>query len=366
MSVPTSPNPFDSAVSRRAMMRGAVLLGAGAALGGVELLSATPALAVTTPTIASCATWGARAASSTLTQISTNPDKILIHHTATANSTDYTQAHAYSLAKTIQNYHMDSNGWSDTGQHFTVSRGGYIMEGRHYSLSHLTSGSGMVVGAHCPGQNDKAIGIENEGTYTSVTPTTALYSNLVQLCAYICSKYGIAPTKIYGHRDYYATECPGDAFYAMLPQLRTDVAAALGSTPAFTVTVDNTSSSFRASANWGTSTYSTQRYGTDYRYADPVAASDAAYYSATLPSAGNYKIETYYPANTGYNATTPYVVFSSSGNQTVTVNQQANGGKWNTVGTFAFAAGAQDVVAVSRWTSGTGYVIADAIRITQV
>jgi len=362
MSVPTPPNPLGSALSRRAMMRGAVLLGAGTAFGGLELLSAAPALAVSTPTIASCATWGARDPSSALTLLSNNPNKILIHHTATANSTDYSQAHAYSLARTIQDYHMDSNGWSDTGQHFTVSRGGYIMEGRHYSLSKLTAGSGMVQGAHCPGQNTQAIGIENEGTYTSLTPTTALYTNLVQLCAYICSKYGLAPTEIYGHRDYYATECPGDSFYAMLPQLRTDVAAALN--PGFSVTIDNTSSSFRASSNWGTSTSSSQRYGADYRYANPVAASDAAYFSATLPSAGNYKVETWYPANTGYNATTPYVVFSSSGSQTVTVNQQANGGKWNTVGTFAFASGAQDVVAVSRWTSGTGYVIADAIRIT--
>lgn len=354
-------------ISRRSVMRGAVLLGTGATLGGLELLAGDPALAaVAAPTIASCATWGARPPSSPLTIIGTNPDKILVHHTDTANSTDYSQAHAYALARSIQNYHMDSNGWSDTGQHFTVSRGGFITEGRHNSLSKLTAGSGMVVGAHCPGQNDKAIGIENEGTYMTVTPPAALYNKLVDLCAYICQQYGIAATRIYGHRDFLATDCPGDVLYSMLPQLRTDVAAKLAGGTAWTATVDNTSDSFRASANWGTSTYSTQRFGADYRYADPLAASDAAYYSATLPSAGNYKIETWYPANTGYNATTPYVVFSSAGNQTVTVNQQANGGKWNAVGTFAFNGGAQDIVAVSRWTSGAGYVIADAVRITKV
>jgi hypothetical protein len=237
------------------------------------------------------------------------------------------------------------------------------MEGRHNSLAKLTAGSGMVVGAHCPGQNDKAIGIENEGLYTSVAPTAALYNKLVDMCAYICPPYRISATQIYGHRDFIATQCPGDVLYGMLPQLRTDVAAKL---TAWSTVVDNTSGGFRASANWGVSTYSTQRYGADYRYADPTPASDAAYYSATLPSAGNYKIETWYPANTGYNATTPYVVFASGGNQTVVVNQQANGGKWNTVGTFAFGSGARDVVAVSRWTSGTGYVIADAVRITKV
>ena len=349
-------------LSRRAVMRGAVLLGTGAAVGGFSVLPASASVAV--PTIASCATWGARPPADPLTLLTTNPDKILVHHTATANSTDLSQAHAYALARSIQNSHMDTNGWSDTGQHFTISRGGYVMEGRHNSLAKLTAGSGMVVGAHCPGQNDKAIGIENEGLYSTVSPPAALYNRLVDMCAYICEQYGIGATKIYGHRDFLATECPGDVLYGMLPQLRSDVAAKLA--PAWTTTVDNTSASFRASANWGTSTFSAQRFGADYRYADPVAASDAAYFSATLPAAGNYKIETWYPANTGYNATTPYVLFTSSGSQTVTVNQQANGGKWNTVGTFAFGAGARDVVAVSRWTSGAGYVIADAVRITKV
>jgi len=31
-----------------------------------------------------------------------------------------------------------------------------------------------------------------------------------------------------GHRDWAATECPGNTFYPSLPQLRIDVAAALG------------------------------------------------------------------------------------------------------------------------------------------
>ncbi|GHJ45545.1 hypothetical protein Cs7R123_28870 [Catellatospora sp. TT07R-123] len=355
-----------SPLSRRDMFRGAVLLGTGAALGGLELSIAGPAAAaVAAPTIAGCATWGARNPSSTLSQIATDANKIIIHHTATANSTDYTQAHAFSLARSIQNYHMDSNGWSDTGQHFTVSRGGFITEGRHYSLSHLTSGNGMVVGAHCPGQNDQAIGIENEGTYTSATPPTTQFNKLVDLCAYICDQYGIAPTKIYGHRDFVSTSCPGDAFYAQLPALRSAVAAKLSGGTAWSAIVDNSSAGFSASTAWGTSTYSTQRYGADYRYAAPVAASDPAYYSATLPSAGNYKIETWYPGDPGYNAATPFVVFSSAGSQTVTVNQTTGGGAWRSLGTFAFAAGAQQVVGVSRWTSGTQYVIADAVRITK-
>ena len=56
---------------------------------------------------------------------------------------------------------------------------------------------------------------------------------------------------------------------------------------------------------------------------------------------------------------------TTNGNQTVPVNQRSNGGQWVNLGVFPLAAGDYDVVAVSRWTTGTGYVIADAIRITE-
>ncbi|WP_444545404.1 golvesin C-terminal-like domain-containing protein, partial [Streptosporangium pseudovulgare] len=35
-------------------------------------------------------------------------------------------------------------------------------------------------------------------------------------------------------------------------------------------------------------------------------------------------------------------------------------------GTFSLNAGTYNVVGVSRWTAGTGYVIADAVRVTKV
>jgi hypothetical protein len=269
-----------SSLGRRDLLRGAVVLGIGAAGATIaapgaaaaapvaaapaRAADAPPSLApdpeapadappgalagveVAAPTIASCATWGAAAARGTIESVSTNPNKILIHHTASANVTDYSQAAGYQIARDIQQWHF-ANGWVDTGQHLTLSRGGYVMEGRHGSLSRLQNGSGTVVGAHAPGQNSQAIGIENQGTYTSATPPAQLWSRLVELCAYICDQYGIAPTQIYGHRDYTATACPGDVLYSMLPQLRSEVAAALAGT-SWSVVVDNTSSGFAAGA----------------------------------------------------------------------------------------------------------------------
>ncbi|HEX5596091.1 MAG TPA: N-acetylmuramoyl-L-alanine amidase [Micromonosporaceae bacterium] len=137
--------------------------------------------------------------------------------------------------------------------------------------------------------------------------------------------------------------------------------------PSFSTIVDNTTSGrFSASSAWGTSTYSSQRYGTDYRYANPVLASDAAWFKVNIPEAGNYRVEVWYPADPGYNSSTPHVVVTSSGNQTVNVDQRSGGGAWRSLGTFNLAAGDRNLVGVSRWTSAPGYVIADAVRVTRV
>jgi hypothetical protein len=356
----------DRSLSRRDLMKGAMAFGTAAAAGGLDLLTPAEALAlVPEPRIYSCSEWGARAASSAVQVLSYKPSYIVIHHTATSNSTSTTQSAAFSLARSIQNYHMNVNGWIDTGQQFTVSRGGYAMEGRHRSLERLRLGNSFVRGAHvgAGNVNSESIGIENEGLYTSVSPPTALWNKLVDLCAHMCDKYGIASTKIYGHRDFMATACPGNVLYGKLPELRSAVAAKrAGGT--FTSIVDNTTSGrFTASSNWGTSSWSSQRYGTNYRFANPVSASDPAWYKVNVPSSGSYLIDAWYPADAGYNNLTPYVIVTSSGNTTVHVNQRTNGGKWVNLGTFNLAAGDYNVVGVSRWTSGTGYVIADAIRV---
>ncbi|MFI7047974.1 family 10 glycosylhydrolase [Streptosporangium sandarakinum] len=134
----------------------------------------------------------------------------------------------------------------------------------------------------------------------------------------------------------------------------------------FSVIVDNSGPGFTAGSSWGTSTYSGQRYGADYRFADPVSSSDVAWYQASIPSAGSYKVEVWYPADAGYNSSAPYIVATSGGNQTVYVDQRSGGGAWRSIGTFSLNAGTYNVVGVSRWTAGTGYVIADAIRVTKL
>ncbi|EFH85564.1 Peptidoglycan-binding domain 1 protein [Ktedonobacter racemifer DSM 44963] len=227
------PLPSKESHNRRTVLK----LGAGAmalaGLGGFEVVL-TSSTAHAAPSIIGDATWGARAATDTITVFNRKPTAILIHHTASPNTTDYSLNQAYQLARSIQTSHLN-NGWIDTGQHFTVTRGGYVLEGRHRSLATLQGGTSFVQGTHCPVMNDSAIGIEDEGTYTSVLPPDALWNSLVDLCTYICQQYGLNANNIFGHRDFYDTECPGTQFYGRLPALRHAVASRLNKPlPAYT------------------------------------------------------------------------------------------------------------------------------------
>lgn len=209
------------------------LLGRAAALAGGVLLSGAsewvgPADTVARPLIRDRSAWRARPPRLRATVLHRAPDHIVIHHTATANSADVSLRHAYALSRAIQNYHMDHNGWNDTGQQLTVSRGGHIMEGRNRSL--LAIGQGKhVMGAQTANHNSHTIGIECEGIYTSADVPDRLLAPVVDLCAWLCSVYGLNPHRaIVGHCDYNATACPGDVFYRRLPELRNGVAKAMG------------------------------------------------------------------------------------------------------------------------------------------
>lgn len=233
---------------------------------------------------------------------------------------------------------------------------------------------------HVASHNSYSIGIEHEGYADNCAwYTTAMYNGSSALTRDIADSNGIPRTatydaslgwdtelpqsssfKIKGHTNFPTTKtCPGACFD--WPLFRSLV---IGST--WSQIVDNaTAGRFTASANWAVSSYSAQRYGADYRYANPVAASDAAWFKFNIPSTGNYEAYVWYPANAGYNPSTPYVVATSSGNVTRVVNQQGNGGTWVSIGIHPFNAGDYNAVGVSRWSSGAGYVIADAVKLVQ-
>jgi N-acetyl-anhydromuramyl-L-alanine amidase AmpD len=218
-------------VDRRTLFK-VGLGGAVAAVVGTELAfsgTADAAPSAQFPWIIDCDTWGARPPSGKIQITGNTTNKIILHHMAFPNVTDYSREHAVQLARDCQNLHMDTNKWADTGQHFTVSRGGYVLEGRHRSLETLDAGAHQVVSAHCPGENGNAIGIENEGTYITETPPRALIDSLVELCVAVCRQFRLGAWDIFGHWDFrLGTDCPGIAFYAQFPLIRARVLAELG------------------------------------------------------------------------------------------------------------------------------------------
>ncbi|MER5705822.1 N-acetylmuramoyl-L-alanine amidase [Micromonospora sp. NPDC002296] len=217
-------------LDRRTLLR-AGLGAAAVAVVGTELAFPATAQAESgsdVDWIISCDEWGARPPSGSLPLSAIATNKIIVHHMAFPNVTDYSRDQAVKLARDCQNLHMDGNGWSDTGQHFTVSRGGHVLEGRRGSLEQLAAGDRQVISAHCPGENGRAIGIENEGTYVTETPPQELLDSLVQLCATVGRRYGLHAHDIFGHWDFRATACPGAAFYRQFPELRRRVFHELG------------------------------------------------------------------------------------------------------------------------------------------
>jgi N-acetyl-anhydromuramyl-L-alanine amidase AmpD len=290
----------ENGMSRRRVVRtgvgvaavaGAAGLGAFAATGGAAASTGAGSDAtksdakknVTFDWIIDCDTWDARPPSSDVTIEQGTTRKIVVHHMDFPNTTDYSYDHAIWLAQDCQNLHMDTNGWIDTGQHFTISRGGYVLEGRHESLDSLELGTQQVQGAHCVGENNQSIGIENEGTYVTETPPAMLWNSLVKLCVTICTQYDIHAWNIFGHWDWNDTDCPGAAFYREFPKLRAQVAAQLG-TPYSQVPARNWPDIFTSSAG---STVMTLQYL--LAAAGYSVTPSGAYDSATLAAVQDFQ-----------------------------------------------------------------------------
>lgn len=325
------------------------------------------------PTICTRSCWGARAPSGSISQMA-SLNRAVIHHTA--NSSDFnttSQSTSASLVRAVQNYHMDTNGWSDIGYHFLADKLGNRFEGRSGSMSTLPRG------AH-DGVNTNSFGFNVMGyfhTPYNQQPTTAQRAALYDIIAWRMpngwSPYGAGTYNsktvgyLCGHRDAVATACPGDLMYTYIGtntssgEARNEVNARIN--PTITeVIVDNGTAGFSASSSWIASSSTAGYYGTNYQYRSTEAVSDAANWTVNLPSSGSYKVYVRYTSGTNRAASAPFIVTHSGGNATVNVNQQAGGGTWVQLGQWNFTSGSALRVKLSCWTTAGFVVIADAVR----
>jgi putative cell wall-binding protein len=151
-----------------------------------------------------------------------------VHHTV--NSNNYTAEQVPSLIRSIYAYHVVSRGWRDIGYNFLVDRFGRIWEGRFGGVDK------PVVGAHTSGYNDDAFAMSTIGTFTTTQPGPEIVAAYQELFAWklgvhrvdadsVVNLDGTSFPAISGHRDANATECPGDALYSALPEIRAGAAA---------------------------------------------------------------------------------------------------------------------------------------------
>lgn len=161
-----------------------------------------------------------------------------VHHTASGNT--YWCSQVPSVIRGIYRYHVLSSGWRDIGYNFLVDRCGNIYEGRAGGVAKA------VKGAHTLGFNTDSTGIAVLGTFTGSKPSQSAVNAIARLTAWKLGLYGVNPTgKTYlksgggnlykkgknvrlnvisGHRDGFATECPGRLLYGKLGTARTAAA----------------------------------------------------------------------------------------------------------------------------------------------
>lgn len=61
--------------------------------------------------------------------------RIQLHHTWSPSYKNFTGNNHLALQKNMKSYHVNTNGWSDIGQHFTIFPDGVIMTGRSINSS---------------------------------------------------------------------------------------------------------------------------------------------------------------------------------------------------------------------------------------
>lgn len=130
---------------------------------------------------------------------------LMVHHSAGSTK---------DTVESIRNIHKNSNGWGDIGYHYVleIKNGrGYLKKGRDTTYNGAHAGVGYY--------NNNYLGICVPGNYSKEVMPTQIYNDLLSACCTIIKKFNL--TKVKGHRETKATECPG--LKVDLNKLRQDI-----------------------------------------------------------------------------------------------------------------------------------------------
>ena len=160
----------------------------------------------------------------------------VVHHTAGSN--DYSPQDSAAIIRAIYAYHTRTLGWCDIGYNALVDKYGQVFEGRAGGITQ------PVAGTHTGGFNAHTWGVAMIGDFETVPPPPVQLRATARLLGWRLALDGVdlrgtvqltsaggsatrfaagtpltLPT-IFTHRDVGITECPGNAAYAAMDQLR--------------------------------------------------------------------------------------------------------------------------------------------------
>ncbi|WP_221336056.1 peptidoglycan-binding protein [Thermocatellispora tengchongensis] len=150
--------------------------------------------------------WGARSPRGSYTALSSTRG-VKIHYTGGRVDPAIVDDHdkCVKMVRSIQKSHMDGNGWMDIGYSLVVCPHRKVFEGR--GIKHLPAANG-------PGLNSGHYAVLGlVGSSGLVTPPDGMLHGIVDAIEYLRDE-GDAGREIKGHRDGYATDCPGDKLYS--------------------------------------------------------------------------------------------------------------------------------------------------------
>src|SRR3984957_10391905 len=170
----------------------------------------------------------------------------VVHHTAGSN--DYSPLESAGIVKAIYTYHSKTLGWCDIAYNALVDKYGQVFEG---SAGGLTK---AVEGFHTGGFNRNTWGVAMIGNFDDVPPTPLQLRAVGRLLGWRLGLDGVDPKgtvtlesagshyttfpagafatlpTIFTHRDVGNTDCPGNAAYALMDEIR-DIASHFNDPP---------------------------------------------------------------------------------------------------------------------------------------
>lgn len=164
--------------------------------------------------------WGARPAKHALSPMPRTVKGIKYHYTGgfvsalTLKPEEHDEC--LKLIRAFQDLHMDTNGWTDFAYNYSVCTHEVII-GRGLHVMSAANGNQTLNKGHYAvlllvgskeEQNDKP-GV--------IKPNDAMLNNALDIADYI-RRNGPAGNELKGHKDGYATDCPGTAISAWIRQ----------------------------------------------------------------------------------------------------------------------------------------------------